>query len=119
MLGLERPLQHTQQRPKQTSLNYTYTMSSPSKVWEVFIQKKPGLAFKHVGNCHGYDKKMAIQNARDLYTRRGEGRAIWVVPADAIVSVPLDDSDAFFDPADDKVYRHATFYKIPDGVNHL
>ncbi|WP_066758457.1 1,2-phenylacetyl-CoA epoxidase subunit PaaB [Crocinitomix algicola] len=94
-------------------------MESGDKVWEVFVQKKPGLAFKHVGNCHGYDKKMAIQNARDLYTRRGEGRALWVVPAEAIVAVPLDDSDAFFDPADDKVYRHATFYTIPDGVKHL
>ncbi len=94
-------------------------MESGDKVWEVFVQKKPGLAFKHAGSCHGYDKKMAIQNARDLYTRRGEGRALWVVPSEAIVSVPLEDSEAFFDPGDDKIYRHATFYKIPDGVNHL
>ena len=49
-------------------------MESGNKVWEVFVQKKSGLPFKHVGSCHGYDKKMAIQNARDLYTRRGEGR---------------------------------------------
>ncbi|MCH2225488.1 MAG: 1,2-phenylacetyl-CoA epoxidase subunit B [Crocinitomicaceae bacterium] len=94
-------------------------MEKGDKVWEVFIQKKSGLAFKHVGNVHAYDKKMAIHNARDLYTRRGEGRALWVVPTEAIVSVPLDDSDAFFDPADDKVYRHATFYEIPKGVKHL
>ena len=89
------------------------------KLWEVFVQKKSGLPFKHVGSVHAYDKKMAIQNARELYTRRSEGRALWVVPVEAIVSVPLDQADAFFDPADDKVYRHATFYKIPDGVNHL
>lgn len=62
---------------------------------------------------------MAIQNARDLYTRRGEGRELWVVESNAIVSVPLDEADAFFDPGEDKIYRHATFYKIPDGVNHL
>ena len=24
---------------------------------------------------------MALQNARDLYTRRGEGVSIWVVPS--------------------------------------
>ncbi len=94
-------------------------MESGVKVWEVFVQKKSGLPFKHVGSCHGYDKKMAIQNARDLYTRRGEGRELWVVESNAIVSVPLDEADAFFDPGEDKIYRHATFYKIPEGVNHL
>ena len=94
-------------------------METGKKVWEVFVQKKSGLPFKHVGSCHGYDKKMAIQNARDLYTRQGEGRELWVVESNAIVSVPLDEADAFFDPGEDKIYRHATFYKIPDGVNHL
>ncbi|MEO9532611.1 MAG: 1,2-phenylacetyl-CoA epoxidase subunit PaaB [Crocinitomicaceae bacterium] len=94
-------------------------MEKGDKLWEVFVQKKSGLPFKHVGSVRAYDKKMAVQNARELYTRRNEGRALWVVPVEAIVSVPLDQADAFFDPADDKVYRHATFYKIPDGVNHL
>jgi ring-1,2-phenylacetyl-CoA epoxidase subunit PaaB len=94
-------------------------MESGDKVWEVFVQKKAGLPFKHVGNVHGYDKKMALQNARDLYTRRSEGRELWVVPADAIVAVPLDEAEAFFDPADDKVYRHPTFYNIPDSVGHM
>lgn len=94
-------------------------MEEGDKVWEVFVQKKSGLPFKHVGSVHAYDKKMAIQNARDLYTRRSEGRALWVVPTEAIVAVPLDEADAFFDPSDDKAYRHATFYKIPDEVKHL
>ncbi|MBD3638889.1 MAG: 1,2-phenylacetyl-CoA epoxidase subunit B [Crocinitomicaceae bacterium] len=94
-------------------------MKSGDKVWEVFIQKKPGLPFKHAGSVHAYDKKMAIQNARDTYTRRGEGRALWVVPAEAIVSVPLDQADAFFNPSEDKIYRHPTFYEIPDGVENL
>lgn len=94
-------------------------MESGDKVWEVFIQKKSGLPFKHAGSVHAYDKKMAIQNARDAYTRRGEGRALWVVPAEAIVSVPLDEADAFFNPSEDKVYRHPTFYDIPDGVENL
>ena len=94
-------------------------MESGDKVWEVFVQKKAGLPFKHAGSVHAYDKKMAIQNARDLYTRRGEGRALWVIPAEAIVSVPLDQADAFFNPSDDKVYRHPTFYDIPDGVEHI
>ena len=33
-------------------------MESGDKVWEVFVQKKAGLPFKHVGNVHAYDKKM-------------------------------------------------------------
>ena len=94
-------------------------MEKGDKVWEVFIQKKPGLAFKHAGSVHGYDKKMAIQNARDLYTRRGEGREIWVVETANIVSVPLDQADAFFDPSADKPYRLADFYQIPDGVENI
>jgi ring-1,2-phenylacetyl-CoA epoxidase subunit PaaB len=62
---------------------------------------------------------MAIQNARDLYTRRGEGRGIWVVPSKYIVaSDPQDEAD-FFDPADDKVYRHATFYHMPEGSKNI
>jgi ring-1,2-phenylacetyl-CoA epoxidase subunit PaaB len=24
-----------------------------------------------------------------------------------------------FEPAEDKVYRHPTFYKIPDGITHI
>ncbi|MDX1351337.1 MAG: 1,2-phenylacetyl-CoA epoxidase subunit PaaB [Putridiphycobacter sp.] len=94
-------------------------MEKGDKVWEVFIQKKAGLAFKHVGNVHAYDKKMAIQNARDLYTRRGEGREIWVVEAEAIVSSPLEQADAFFNPGEDKIYRHPTFYHIPDEVKNI
>jgi len=26
---------------------------------------------------------------------------------------------AFFEPAEDKIYRHPTFYEIPDGVENL
>jgi ring-1,2-phenylacetyl-CoA epoxidase subunit PaaB len=62
---------------------------------------------------------MAISNARDVYTRRQEGVSIWVVPAAAITASSPDDKDAWFDPADDKVYRHPTFYQLPDEVNNM
>lgn len=88
-------------------------------LWEVFIQAKSGLAYKHAGSVHAYDKEMAIENARDLYTRRNEGVGLWVVPAEAIVAVALDEAESFFDPADDKVYRHPTFYEVPEGVKHM
>ena len=88
-------------------------------LWEVFIQTKPGLPYKHAGSIHAYDKQMAIENARDVYTRRNEGTSLWVVPADAIVAVSSAEASAFFEPADDKVYRHPTFYNLPDGVKQM
>ena len=89
------------------------------EVWEVFIQSKNGLAHKHVGNVHATDKIMALENARDLYTRRNEGSCIWVVKTENIISSESEDSEAFFDPANDKLYRHPTFYKMPDGAKNI
>ena len=89
------------------------------QLWEVFIQSKKGLPFKHVGSVHAFDKEMAIQNARDLYTRRGEGKGMWVVPAAAIVAVDASDEQSFFDPSNDKIYRHPTFYELPDDVKYM
>ncbi|MFC7549116.1 1,2-phenylacetyl-CoA epoxidase subunit PaaB [Plantactinospora sp. GCM10030261] len=88
-------------------------------LWEVFVRARRGLAHSHVGSLHAPDASMALRNARDVYTRRQEGVSIWVVPATAITASSPDEKDAFFDPAADKVYRHPTFYQVPDGVAHL
>ena len=72
-------------------------MSDSTDVWEVFIQSKNGLAHKHVGSVHATDKELALQNARDLYTRRNEGSCIWVVKSEYIVSSESEDGEAFFD----------------------
>ncbi len=95
------------------------TKDSQGPLWEVFVQKKAGQPFVHCGSLHAYDKEMALENARDLYTRRSEGTALWVVPSAAIVSSSPEDIGAFFDPANDKVYRHPTFYQIPEGVKYI
>lgn len=87
--------------------------------WEVFIQSKPGMPHKHAGNVHAMDKEMALQNARDLYTRRGEGTSIWVVLSDQIVASSPADNDSFFDPANDKVYRQASHYHVPKGAKQI
>ena len=94
-------------------------MNDEITIWEVFIQSKNGLAHKHVGNVHADDKVMALENARDLYTRRNEGSCIWVVKSTDIVSSEKEDSEAFFDPSNDKIYRHPTFYKMPDGAKNI
>jgi ring-1,2-phenylacetyl-CoA epoxidase subunit PaaB len=88
-------------------------------LWEIFIQSKPGLNHKHVGSLHAADAQMAIENARDVYTRRNEGISIWVVPAEAISASSPEDEGAFFEPANDKIYRHPTFYEIPEGVKYI
>lgn len=88
-------------------------------LWEIFIRSKNGLSHKHVGSLHATDAEMAIQNARDVYTRRMEGVSIWVVESKYITASNPDDSDAYFDPAENKVYRHPTFYKLPDEVKNI
>ncbi len=91
-------------------------MSDKLPLWEVFIRSRRGLEHKHVGSLHAADPEQAIQFARDVYTRRMEGCSIWVVPSDQIHATQEADSEALFDPAEDKVYRHPTFYDIPDDL---
>ena len=88
-------------------------------LWEVFVRSKAGLDHKHCGSLHAADPQMAIQLARDVYTRRQEGVSIWVVQADHIVASDPDAKPEMFDPAEDKIYRHPTFYKLPDDVDHM
>ena len=92
---------------------------SQGPLWEVFTQKKSGQPFQHAGSLHAFDKEMALENARDLYTRRDKPVGLWVVPAAEIVAVGSEEAAQFFDPSDDKVYRHPTFYDIPEAVKNL
>ncbi len=88
-------------------------------LYEVFIRSRRGLDHKHVGSLHAEDPAQALEYARDVYTRRSEGVSIWVVDSGAIVASQEDDSDSFYDPMDDKPYRHATHYQLPDEVNNM
>ena len=88
-------------------------------LFEVFIRSKQGLSHVHAGSLHAADAKIALENARDVYTRRGEGSSIWVVPSAEITASAPADKGELYDPADSKVYRHPTFYEIPEGVENL
>jgi ring-1,2-phenylacetyl-CoA epoxidase subunit PaaB len=88
-------------------------------LWEVFIRSQNGLAHKHVGSLHAPDTEMAIENARDVYTRRNEGVSIWVVKSVDICASDPGEKEELFEPAKSKVYRHPTFYKVPEEVKHL
>ena len=88
-------------------------------LFEVFIRPRSGLEHKHAGSIHAADARMAIEHARDVYTRRQEGVSLWVVPSAVIVASDPSEADALFEPARDKIYRHPTFYAIPDEVKNL
>ena len=109
---------------KENASNPFFTAKKPERVaewplWEVFIRSKQGLDHKHVGSLHAADAQMAIENARDVYTRRQEGVSIWVVESQHIHASNPDEADSFYEPAADKVYRHPTFYDLPDEVKHM
>ncbi len=88
-------------------------------LWEIFIRHKQGLDHKHVGSLHAADARMAIENARDVYTRRMEGVSIWAVESKYIHASQPDEAASFYEPAADKIYRHPTFYDLPDEVKHM
>lgn len=86
-------------------------------LWEVFVRPKRGLNHTHVGSLHAPDAESAIQNARDTYTRRGEGVSVWVVPSTSVVA--SDDADSMFSPFEHVPYRHPTFFEIPPEAGRL
>lgn len=92
---------------------------APIPLWEVFIRPRNGLAHRHVGSLHAADATIALHAARDVYTRRGEGLSIWVVPSAAITASDPAEKGMMFEPTGTKIYRHPTFYDIPDEVGHL
>ena len=48
-------------------------------MWEVFVRARRGISHVHIGSLHAADAEAALQNARDVYTRLGEGASLWVV----------------------------------------
>ncbi len=88
-------------------------------LWEVFVRPRNGLHHKHVGSLHAADASLALNSARDVYTRRGEGNSIWVIQSkDIVASDPTREAENFETTAD-KIYRHPSFYEIPDEIGHM
>jgi len=82
-------------------------------LWEVFVQEKSGDPHQHAGSLHAPDAEMALQNARDTFSRRGEAISLWVVQSKHITATTPEDNPSFFETAADKVYRHPQFYSVP------
>jgi ring-1,2-phenylacetyl-CoA epoxidase subunit PaaB len=86
-------------------------MSKEWPLWEVFIRSQHGLAHKHVGSVHAPDAGMALNNARDVYTRRNEGVSIWVVRAADITASNPDDKGPL--SSRQQGHWHPTFFRCP------
>jgi len=87
-------------------------------MWEVFVRARRGISHVHIGSLHATDAETALQNARDVYTRRSEGASLWVVRSAEIHAFEPDDLADYVE-ANEKIYRHATAYDIPDEVGHM
>jgi ring-1,2-phenylacetyl-CoA epoxidase subunit PaaB len=88
-------------------------------LYEVFVRARNGMSHRHVGSVHAADPAMAVEMARDVYTRRSEGVSLWVVPSAAIIASDPRDKDVMFETMADKIYRHPTFYDIPADVKNI
>ena len=94
-------------------------MKNEWPLWEVFIRGQHGLSHRHVGSLHAPDAETAILNARDVYTRRNEGVSIWVVEAAHVTASSPSDKGPMYEPSNSKVYRHPTFFAIPEDVGPM
>src|SRR5205809_7435291 len=112
---------HTNARPRRKRLELGASLMTRTEwhLWEIFIRSQHGLAHKHVGSLHAPDAEMAIKNARDVYTRRNEGVSIWAVKSADITASSPGEKEPLFEPANSKVYRHPTFFPMPEEVKHI
>lgn len=94
-------------------------MSKDWPLWEVFVRTRGGLDHRHAGSVHAPDAEMALKHARDTYTRRMEGVSLWVVKSTDIIASDPAQAGELFEPAESKIYRHPTFYNLPDAVKHM
>ena len=54
-----------------------------------------------------------------MYTRRNEGVSIWAVKSADIIATTPGEKAPLFEPANSKIYRHPTFFPMPDEVKHI
>ena len=94
------------------------TETNNTPLWEVFVQPEFGAPHEHVGSVRAPDRELAVQNARDVYSRRGKVLSMWIVSSDEITATTPGDN-YLFNSDDDKPYRHPQFYKVPRGVKGL
>ena len=75
-------------------------------IWEVFRQEREGAPFQHGGSLAAPDARFAELYARELYGRRNESSALWIVPREAVHEL-TDFADEF-----ERNYRRVDGYSI-------
>lgn len=78
-------------------------------IFEVFRQEKGAGFLQHEGSIDAPSSELAIQYARETYSRRSEAIRLWVVPRNAIVEV--SDTD-FLQPPIARTYRTGEAYRV-------
>jgi ring-1,2-phenylacetyl-CoA epoxidase subunit PaaB len=78
------------------------------RVYEVFRQERPGEPMSHSGSLLAPSDELALQYARDIFSRRNEALRLWVVAREHIGEI--DDPDALKPPFD-------RAYRVPAGYN--
>lgn len=91
-------------------------MTSTPEVYEVFSRQKEGGPMTHAGSVTAERPDLALIYAREVYGRRGESLALWVVPRAAVLV--LDDSDLLH-PALDRSYRTVEGYRMREKLRAL
>ena len=95
-------------------------MSGDWPLWEVFVRAKGGLAHRHVGSVHAPDAELALApRARHLHAAAGRGEPVGRAVGARSSRRDPDEAGELFEPAESKIYRHPTFYDIPDEVKHI
>ena len=75
-------------------------------IFEVFRQERKGQPFAHAGSVVAPDATFADAWAREQYGRRGESKALWLVPRESIHQI-TEWADEF-----DLKYRRVDGYSI-------
>lgn len=88
-------------------------MDEAGRVYEVFRQEKAAGPLVHAGNVNAPDDVLALQYAREMYSRRGESVRLWVVARDAVLE--LTDQD-MLQPPFDRSFRTVEGYRLRDKL---
>jgi ring-1,2-phenylacetyl-CoA epoxidase subunit PaaB len=77
--------------------------------YEVFVQRRVEEPATHVGSIRAATAPLALQAAKEIFTRRDRCHRVMVVPRGAILATSDEDADLFA-LAYDKEYRRPEYF---------
>ena len=85
-------------------------------VFEVFRQERDGDPMVHAGNVEAPDRELALDYAREFYSRRQESVRLWVVDRSHLVQ--LDDPDLLKPPLE-RDFKKPEGYVITEKLRRV